>query len=86
MNVELGDVPPGPVQPQRLAGVRVDFDRGYMSEAGLLQAKRLATGSGADFQAAQLRQGTQLRHGAQLTHRASSRSCTLPTTMINFWD
>ena len=90
MDVELDHVPPGPVPPQRFAGIRVDFHRGHMSEAGLLQAKRLATGSGTDFQAGQLRRA-QLRHMAQfrhsqLRHGASSRSCTLPATMINFLD
>ena len=39
VNVELNDVPAGPVQPQRLAGVRIQFHRGHMREARLLQAE-----------------------------------------------
>jgi len=67
VHVELDHVPLGPVQPQRLAGVRIDFHRGDMSEARLLEAQRLTAGASADLQTGQPR-----HHDDPLSDHAAS--------------
>jgi hypothetical protein len=56
MHVRLDHIPVGPVQPERLTGMGIDFDGRDMRETRLLQAQRLTAGTGADLHTGQLRQ------------------------------